>query len=139
VITYDVPIDDEDCSNELPTIIQPSNPPIFTGSLELSRGGMKSIARRLLSLPSGIQFRGLSLIQFHEEDIRFTTGLVEVCSCTLESLDITCSLYGTSFGVCFRTNNSLPFLAGSRVPLYNLLGATKLEDAIFRPTSPSVE
>jgi len=138
ITSYDVPIDDEDCPDELRTITQPSNPPMFTGSLELSRGGMEPIARRLLSLSSGIHFRRLSLMQFHEEDIPSTTGLVEVCSCTLESLDITCSLYGASLDVSSHTNNSLPFLGTSKVPLYNLSGATKLEDAVFRPTSPGV-
>ena len=91
--SYDASIDD-DCSDVLPTVVFPSNLPIFTGSLELSRGGTKPIGRRLLSLPSVIRFRRLSLMQFHEEDIPLTTRLVEECSFTLESLDITCSLYG---------------------------------------------
>jgi len=34
-------------------------------------------------------------MEFHEEDIPLTTRLVEECSHTLESLEITCSLYGT--------------------------------------------
>ena len=93
---YDASVNNDDFSDELPTVVPPSNPPIFTGSLELSRGGTKPIARRLLSLPSGIHFRRLGLMQFHEEDIPLTTKLVEECSHTLESLDITCSLYGTS-------------------------------------------
>jgi len=93
ITAYD--IDDYDYSDELPTVVQPSNPPVFTGSLTLSRGGMTPIARRLLSLPSGIHFRRLDLMQFHDEDVPSTTRLVEDCSHTLESFDITCSLYGT--------------------------------------------
>ena len=93
--SYDVPLDN-DYSNKLPTIVQPSNPPVFTGSLSLSRGGTKPIARRLLSLLSGIHFRRLSLMQFHEEDIPLTTRLVEECSSTLESLEIYFSSFGTS-------------------------------------------
>jgi len=69
---------DDDGSDELLAIAQPSNPPIFTGTLELSRGGTKPIARRLLSLPSGIHFRELILTQFHKEDISLTTGLVSI-------------------------------------------------------------
>ena len=97
ITSYDMlSVSDDDGSDELPAIVQPSNPPIFTGTLELSRGGTRPIAHRLLSLQSGIRFRKLILMQFHEEDISLTTGLVEVCSHTLESLDITCSLTGAS-------------------------------------------
>jgi len=86
----------DDGSDELPAIAQPSNPPIFTGTLKLSRGGTKPIARRLLSLPSGIHFRKLVVVQLREEDVSLTTGLVEECSHTLESLDIIRSLNGGS-------------------------------------------
>ena len=68
----------------------PSNMPMFTGSLELFlRGGMKHIASWLLSLPGGIRFRKLTLTWCHEEDLSMTAALVEGCSCTLKSLDVT--------------------------------------------------
>ena len=74
-------------------------------------------------------------MQFHEEDIPLTTRLVEVCSYTLESLDITCSLCSTFIWRLLPPCNSLPFLDTSKVPLFNLSGATKLVDVVFRPTS----
>ena len=83
-----------DCSSEPSTVIQPSSSPSFTGSLELSlEGGMKPIARRLLSSPGGLHFRKLTLDWRHEEDPILATALVEECSHTLESLDITHTIY----------------------------------------------
>ena len=85
-----------DGSDEPSTIIQrqPSSSPSFAGSLELSlEGGMKPIACRLLSLPGGIHFRRLTLDWRHEEDRMLATALVEECSHTLESLDITHIIY----------------------------------------------
>ena len=79
----------------LPTVIQPSNPPIFTGSLELSMPRMEPIIHRLLSLPSGIQFRSLTLNWTRDEDGLLTTALVEKCSHTLESLSLACGPSGT--------------------------------------------
>ena len=76
--------------------VQPSNLPAFTGSLELSQGGMNPISQRLLTLPGGIHFRELHLTWFHDVDLPLTTGLVEGCSSTLEFLDIACSFHGTS-------------------------------------------
>ena len=73
------------------TVVRPSNPPTFAGSLELMMTGMKPIARPLLSIPSGIHFRKLTLTWFHKDDILLTSELAERCSHTLESLDITCS------------------------------------------------
>jgi hypothetical protein len=93
VITdYEASIDNNDSSDGLSTIIQPSSPPMFTGTLELFlQGGMKPIARGLLSLPGGIHFRKLTLTLFHEECFVLTTALVEECSHTLESLNIGCT------------------------------------------------
>jgi hypothetical protein len=86
-----------DGSDELPIAAQPSSPPVFTGSLELClRGGMNPITRRLLSLPGGIHFRKLTLTQFHKDDLSMIVGLVEGCSHTLESLDITWCFFGKS-------------------------------------------
>jgi hypothetical protein len=84
-------------SDELPATAQPSIPPVFTGSLELSlKDGMEPITRQLLSSPDGINFRKLTLTWIHEGDLSSTTALVEGCSHTLESLDITLDLYGMS-------------------------------------------
>jgi hypothetical protein len=71
------------------TAVQPSSPPMFTGSLELDmEEGMELIIRHLLSLPNGIHFRKLTLTWSHEADPLTTTPLVERCSHTLESLEI---------------------------------------------------
>ena len=84
-----------DGSNELPTAAQPSGAPMLTGSLDIHlRGGMKPTIRQMLSLPSGIHFRKLTLTWFRKEDLPLLTALVEACSHTLESLDIA----GTSTG-----------------------------------------
>ena len=96
VTSSDVSVWRNDQSDVLPAVVLPSNLPVFTGSLELSRAGTKPFARRLLSLPGGIHFRRLSLTQFYDEDISLATQLVEECSHTLESLDVTCSLYSAS-------------------------------------------
>ena len=83
--------------DEIPTTTQLSSPPMFTGSLELySSRGMEPFALRLLSLPSGIHFRKLTLTWLHEGAHLMTTALVERCSHTLESLDIDWILLGTS-------------------------------------------
>jgi hypothetical protein len=84
---------DNSKEDEMPTNPQPSSPPVLTGSLKLDLfGGMKPITSRLLSLPGGIRFRELTLTWLHKEDLSTTTRLVEECSHTLESLDITWSL-----------------------------------------------
>ena len=71
--------------------IQPSSPPMLSGSLKLFLGGRVSrLARRLLSTPGGIHFRELDLAWFREEDIMLVAALVGGCSHTLESLIITC-------------------------------------------------
>jgi hypothetical protein len=96
IIVYGEPIDGGDDSDWLPTRAQPSGPSVFTGSLELLGGGMKHFTRRLLSLPGGIHFRKLSLRWLREGDLPLTTVLVEGCSHTLESLQITCDPTGAS-------------------------------------------
>jgi len=80
------------------TVVQPSNIPVFIGSLHISNHlqGIKSTAQWLLSLPGDISFRKLNLIWHKVEDIRLTMALVERCSHTLESLDITCVTSGAS-------------------------------------------
>jgi hypothetical protein len=92
VIVHQTPADDDDGSKEggMPTTARPSSQPMFTGFLELHlMGGMKPIARRLLSLPGGIHFRKLTLTWFCEEDLLMVKALVEECSHTLESLNVT--------------------------------------------------
>ena len=77
--------------------VRPSNPPVFTGTLELRlREGLRPIAGWLLSLPGGVRFRKLTLTWLCGEDIQLTTALVGECSNTLESLDIICGLSGVS-------------------------------------------
>jgi hypothetical protein len=74
---------------EMPTAAQLSSPPRFTGTLELCLGGkIGPVARRLLSLPSGIHFRKIALVWLHEDDLSTITAFVEKCSHTLESLDV---------------------------------------------------
>jgi hypothetical protein len=82
--------------DEIPPPAQLSSPPMFTGSLELLlERGMKSFTRQLLSLPGGIHFRMLTLTWIHEEDPLLIMALVEECSHSLESLDITGQRTGT--------------------------------------------
>ena len=90
----DAAINGDDGSNGPPTIIQPSNPPTFTGSLTLMRIELAPIARRLLSLQGGIHFRKFTLKWDHGEDNSLITALVEGCSHTLESIDIGCNPLG---------------------------------------------
>jgi hypothetical protein len=88
---------DDDRSDGLSTAVQPSSPPVFTGSLGLrvGVGGMKPFTRLLLSSPGGIHFRELTLTCFLEEHLSQVVALIEGCSHTLESLDIS-DLRGTS-------------------------------------------
>ena len=81
--------DDDLKEDEMPITVQPSSPPMFTGSLVLSmKGGMKSFALRLLSLSGGIHFRKLALTWNHKEDPLVAMALVQECSRTLESFRI---------------------------------------------------
>jgi len=121
------------------TAIQSSNLPMFTGSLDLLlRGGMKPVVHRLLSIPGDIRFRKLTLRWFCKEDILLTIALVEKCSHTLESLDITDDYaYGTSIGhpmYLHGSNLLLPAADPMSAP-FSLSGATKLRDVVFRPGS----
>jgi hypothetical protein len=96
---YEILTDNGDDSgeDEMPTTAQTSTLPIFTGTLELHlKGGMELFSRRLLSLPGGIPFRKLILTYRQEEDLSSMMVLVEGCSHTLKSLDITWDLHGMS-------------------------------------------
>jgi len=44
-----------------------------------------------------------------------------------------------ALGINFRTDDSLPLLAGPRATSFNLLKATRLRDVVFRPGVLSVE
>jgi hypothetical protein len=82
---------------ELLTAVQRSSPPKFTGSLELDLfEGMEPIARRLLSLPGGLHFRKLALTLVRGGDLLMMVELVEECSHTLESLNITSRIHSMS-------------------------------------------
>jgi len=97
IARYGASVDDSDGSNGPPTSSQPSNPPVFTGSLKLPlERGMEPIAGRLLSMPGGIHFRELVLKWHCVGDILLTMALVGECSHTLESLDIACAFDGRS-------------------------------------------
>ena len=81
--------------DEMP-IIQPSSPRVLTGSLDLRvlGRGIGPFTCRLLSLPGGIHFRKLSWTWSREEELSPIMGLVEACSHTLETLNVTCNLAG---------------------------------------------
>ena len=81
--------------DELQTVVQPSNPPTFTGTLDIMMAKMEPVARRLLSLPGGIHFRTLILKWTYNEDLLLTMAMVERCSHTLESLSLACDLSDT--------------------------------------------
>ena len=97
VITFGGPSYNDDGPGGLPTAIQPQSPPMLTGTLVLFLvKGMELVTPRLLSLPGGIHFRKLTWTWFREEDLPLMMKLVEGCSRTLESLNITYNLSGTS-------------------------------------------
>jgi hypothetical protein len=83
--------------DEVPTAAQPSNPLMFTGSLELHLGeGMESFVRQLLSLPGGIHFRKLIWTWSYGNEPPLMMALAEGCSHTLEALNINWNLLGAS-------------------------------------------
>lgn len=94
VITYYKAQDD--IFDEVSNAVQPLSPPTFTGSLGLFLRGMEPMVHRLLSLPGGIHFRRLDLTWSYEEDTSSVVALVEKCTHSLESLDITRDILGTS-------------------------------------------
>jgi hypothetical protein len=99
IVHREMLLDQEDDSEEdgISSVTRPSSPPRLTGSLRLHlERMMEPFTRRLLSIPSGIHFQNLTLTLLCEDDFLTTMALVEVCSHTLESLDITCRLRGKS-------------------------------------------
>ena len=69
---------------------------MFTGFLRLLLWGVKHTAHWLLSLPGGIHFQKFVWRWSYEENILLMMALVEMCSHTLESLDIIYGLLGKS-------------------------------------------
>ena len=88
---------DEIEGGAIPTAAQPSTSPMFTGTLYLYlQGGVEPFTHRLLSIPGGIHFRKLILGLIHDDDPSSIMALMDGCSHTLESLDISADLLGTS-------------------------------------------
>jgi len=89
---HDDSFGNEDESHGLQTVLPSTSPPL-TGSLDLNIfGGMGNTVRQLLDLPNGLHFRSLAFSWHCEADLPWTTQLVELCSDTLECLDIMCRL-----------------------------------------------
>ena len=132
-------VDDSGGSDGLSTTVRRSSgQPMFTGSLELTNPGIKPISLRLLSLPGGIHFRKLVLKWSKVEDLPLTTALVDACSHTLESLDITYPCC-KSIRIRIRVNSLIAFLVVLGSASLNLSKATKLGDVVFRLGWLSVE
>ena len=73
----------------------PPASPRLTGSLSLSMfGGIRPVARRLLSLPDGLRFTKISV--HLDKGIHSVTDLVSRCSDTLESISVSYSTPGMS-------------------------------------------
>ena len=101
---------------------------------------MRPIARRLLSLSSGIHFRKLTLAWNHDSDALWIKGLVWACSGTLESLKIDRSTHGTlirHLRPIVPSVDLLPFPAELESDPIDLSTAWKLEDVGFRFTNSS--
>jgi len=135
-----IPIHNGDGSDGFPTTIQLTNSPALTGSLELQLGGrIGPIVPRLLSLPGGIRFRNLNLTLCREEDHSLVNALLEGCSYTLESLNISHDLDCTSIDIHAHTDTLLLFPARSEATPIDLSKATRLKGVTFGIGSWSVE
>ena len=130
--------------NELPLTVDPLASPAFNGTLELTlHPGMTDTARRLLDRPNGLHFRKLKLLWRDKEGLRWTAGLVAVCSNTLESLDVTYELGGAIHSPSPGWTGDLLELPSADAPdgsnPVNLSKATKLKDVAFHCGSLSHE
>ena len=117
---------------------QPPTSPPFTGTLTLDwPRKMEWLFPRLFNLPNGIRFRKLKCSLGRVEDIRWATALVEVCSNTLEHVDIESPLSCLRRSPPFGCDNS-PWLeltsgpGGSSATSINFSKATKLKEMVFR-------
>jgi hypothetical protein len=113
---------------------------MFTGNMELSlAGGMKPIARRLLSLPGGIHFRKLTLTRHNRRisrwQVRWWRSVLIPSSLSILLVDALVH----PFGVCVSIDNLPPFLVEPGSGSIDLSKATKLGGAVFRPASLNVE
>ena len=135
-----IQIHNGDGPDGFPTTIQLTNPPALTGSLELQLGGrIGPIVPRLLSLPGGIRFRSLTLTLCREEDHSLVNALLEGCSYTLESLNISHNLNCTSIDIHTHTDTLLLFPAGSEATPIDLSKATRLKEVTFGIGSWGIE
>ena len=141
VVSYGTELTDNgDGSDELSATAQLSNPPAFTGSLTLLRGGLKYLALWLLSLSSGIHFRELDLTCVPKEDLLLAAALVGECSHSLESLDIACDgVLGASVRPPRPRDDSFPFPVKSRSASVDLSRAMRLKELSFRVNSWCVD
>lgn len=115
--------------------IQPSGSPALTGSLQLSmRGGMDAVVSQLLRLSNGPQFRELDLTWKSEKDVPLTTVLVEKCSSTLESLNVTATILGTLVRYLSHTGNLPSFADPLQSEYIDLDKATNLQEVMFTCT-----
>ena len=98
VDSYSEPIGNWGDSDGMPTVSQPSSPPVFPArSLRVYLSeGIGSTVHRLLSLQNVFRFQKLTLGWHCEEDISLTMALIERCSRTLEYLEVGYHLCGTS-------------------------------------------
>jgi len=94
LIGGDIPRHNNDGPGRLPTVVEPSNLPAFTGPLELPlEGGTRPTTSQLSSLLGGLHLRKFTSTWYREGDLLLTMKLVEEFSYTLESLDFTCSIH----------------------------------------------
>ena len=129
--SYITETDTGDGSIGMSTAIRPLSPPVFTGSLVLwMGGGLKPIIDRLLSLQD-LRFRELTLTLVQEEDLSSVKALVEGCSSTLESLDVTRRPGCTPVRTSACDNDLLSFPGRSMSTSIDLSEARKLKDATF--------
>jgi len=118
----------------------PSASPKLTGSLNLKAiWGICSTARRLLSLPNGLQFTKIVLECDREADFGSVADLVLECSDTLEHLDVAYRLSGPFPSHLFLTD-ILPLRLGPpTTSSFDLSTATKLKDLVFHCTWQNVQ
>ena len=135
-------IDNDDDLNELLTAVRLSNPPAFNGSLELPLNrGTRPIGRRLLFLQGGIHFRKPVLVWHREDEFSLAVALLEKCPHTLESLDITRSIFGRRICSTSTPASMTYFLFPDEPssPPIDLSKTMALKDVTFRLRSQSVE
>ena len=100
------PINVADISDSQPAFIQPSKPPVFTGTLELSFiTGIDLIASTPLSLQSGPHFQRLGSTWCCDEDISLTAVLVERCHPILEHFSVFLIRLVRQFDIQARTGD----------------------------------